>query len=273
MSNQQTVIMVPAKAVRQDLKTETNTIVYMPLATTENPGVVQIGNGLQITAKGLLSVDTEALARYIKIAKNGELIYPDDKNIINITIDKTDVDLGMVDNTADIDKPVSVLQQAALDKKLNKFAGVTYKDKILYVNSTGNIDYKNLKNFVTKWKGATVGSDTQEYDFTNLFVISGNTATSFIIDGSDDLKKSINDIVYNAKTGVLSFNRVNGSTDKIDLPLELIVTSGYYDASTKDLVLVLANGDSINIPLDDMLSPEAFEAFLPTVTKLRRSSL
>lgn len=41
-----------------------------------------------------------------------------------VTIDKGDVGLGNVDNTADINKPISTLQQAALDLKQDKYLTV-----------------------------------------------------------------------------------------------------------------------------------------------------
>lgn len=41
----------------------------------------------------------------------------------NINITKTNIGLGNVDNTSDVNKPVSTAQQAALDKKVNKVTG------------------------------------------------------------------------------------------------------------------------------------------------------
>ena len=41
----------------------------------------------------------------------------------NINITKTNIGLGNVDNTSDVNKPVSTAQQAALDKKVDKVAG------------------------------------------------------------------------------------------------------------------------------------------------------
>ena len=40
----------------------------------------------------------------------------------------------------------------------------------------------------------------------------------------------------------------------IDLPLELIVTSGYYDEINNELVLVLANSSDIRIPVGNLLT-------------------
>lgn len=43
----------------------------------------------------------------------------------NVTVTKGDVGLGSVDNTADMDKPVSTAQKAALDKKVDANAAIT----------------------------------------------------------------------------------------------------------------------------------------------------
>ena len=57
-------------------------------------------------------------------------------------------------------------------------------------------------------------------------------------------------VSYNAATGVLSFTAKNGSVRTVDLPLELLVESGYFDERNRDIVLVLANGAVIRIPFD-----------------------
>ena len=46
----------------------------------------------------------------------------------------------------------------------------------------------------------------------------------------------------------------DNTTKTVDLPLELLVESGYYDEATNELVLVLANASEIRIPVSDLLS-------------------
>ena len=60
------------------------------------------------------------------------------------------------------------------------------------------------------------------------------------------------DISYDQASGVLTFKTTKGQAIEVDLPLELIVSGGTYDEDTQDLVLRLANGDAILIPLDDV---------------------
>ena len=63
-------------------------------------------------------------------------------------------------------------------------------------------------------------------------------------------------IAYDSATGKLTFIAVDGSQESVDLPLELITSGGYYDDTegSEAVVLVLANGDEIRIPVDSMLS-------------------
>lgn len=254
MSNKQsTVIMVPRKAVRHDLKTETNTIVYMPLASKTNHGVVKIGDGLNIDNDGLLTLNKDEIT-ILQIAKNGEIIQPDENKVVNILMHKTDVGLGDVDNTSDKYKPVSIYQQQALDGKVDKFAGTQNINKAVTVDSKGYITYSPHRTFTTYNNDVVISSDTESYNFTELFSVSGDNTKNLIIDGSTQLKESFRSVSYNASSGVLTFERLNGSELNIDLPLELLIKSGYYDETTNELVLVLANGEELRIPITDLVN-------------------
>ena len=45
-----------------------------------------------------------------------------------------------------------------------------------------------------------------------------------------------------------------GSAQTIDLPIETMVVSGSYDADNKEIVLTLQNGQTIEIPVGDLIS-------------------
>ena len=62
------------------------------------------------------------------------------------------------------------------------------------------------------------------------------------------------DVSYVSATGILTFTRFDNTTVTVDLPLELIIESGYYDAVNNDIVLVLANASEIKIPAGDLLT-------------------
>lgn len=63
----------------------------------------------------------------------------------------------------------------------------------------------------------------------------------------------IKNVEYNSTTGVLIFTRHDNTTITVDLPVEEIVTRGYYDSLTQDLVLVLASGQEIRIPASGLI--------------------
>lgn len=65
---------------------------------------------------------------------------------------------------------------------------------------------------------------------------------------------ALTDVSYDPSTGILEFTRSNGEKTNIDLPLELLIQSGSYNSGTKKIVLVLANGDSIEIDVADLIS-------------------
>lgn len=65
---------------------------------------------------------------------------------------------------------------------------------------------------------------------------------------------ALTDVSYDPSTGILDFTRSNGEKITIDLPLELLIQSGSYNSGTKKIVLVLANGESIEIDVADLIS-------------------
>lgn len=65
--------------------------------------------------------------------------------------------------------------------------------------------------------------------------------------------EAISNVVYEPDTGIMTFEKENGTSFNIDLPLELLVDSGSYDATTKEILLELANGDIISIYVGDLV--------------------
>ena len=80
-----TIILVPQKPDKVALRTSSETVLYMPIASTKTPGIVRIGKGLKVDAEGLLSLD-EIESSDIKIAINGDVVTPDENRIVNIDL-------------------------------------------------------------------------------------------------------------------------------------------------------------------------------------------
>lgn len=252
-------VMVPSPTVESDLITETDYVVYIPLATKNTYGTVKIGNGLNID-DGVISFDP-AEVTIKSISKNGVLLIPDQYKHIDLRITASDVGLENVDNTSDMEKPVSDLQRIELDKKLDKHQNTNLSGKYLQVNSNGDIDFvKGLTSILIDaddWFNLSGGSTSEEvkelnfnYDFVVSFPDENKRSTVSL---SNRFKNSIYDVSYEASTGSLSFKQMNGETITVDLPLELLIKSGYYDELTKSIILVLANDEYISIPVEDLI--------------------
>ena len=79
--------------------------------------------------------------------------------------------------------------------------------------------------------------------------IDSNRFVNIVLDVISGVK-----LQYNSENGVISLlDKNNDILSSVDLPLELLVDSGYYDNETKSIVLVLANLDRINIPVEDLI--------------------
>lgn len=143
----QETVLVPVTAVQPDLVTQTDVVVYVPLASKNAHGIVKIGNGLNITNDGELWWDaSEAPIKYI--AKNGEDIVPDDNKRVNIVLNKIDVGLSSVDNTSDLDKPISNATQQAINNVKNDVDNLSNSIDTIEVNIT-NVDNKQNLDVIT----------------------------------------------------------------------------------------------------------------------------
>ena len=67
------------------------------------------------------------------------------------------------------------------------------------------------------------------------------------------LEKALYNVTIDVKTGILTFHTIDESTFTVDLPLELIVSDGYLNKDTNTIVLVLANGNTIDIPVENLI--------------------
>ena len=105
----------------------------------------------------------------------------------------------------------------------------------------------------------------QDGSVTEGKIYDGAVSTNKVADGNltevkmasgvkTKLNAALKGVTYNGTTGVWTFTDNAGNTITVDTDIERLVSSGYFDEDTEDIVLVLASGDEIPIPLDDMLS-------------------
>lgn len=145
------VLMIPVTTVQPDLVTQTDVVVYVPLASKEAHGIVKVGDGLSITQSGLLSFDDTVLT-------------PIKDDVVQLRVDLTDhvsdyenphrvtkaqVGLSNVDNTSDLHKPVSLATRQELDRLAGLISGAdvvvsyaSYKDLVDDFNNLSSAAYK-----------------------------------------------------------------------------------------------------------------------------------
>lgn len=102
-------------------------------------------------------------------------------------------------------------------------------------------------------KDADTLQEAKDYTYSKVEIDNKDTAIMNKVNNLENANM-FKDVSYNNVNGVLTFTRYDDTTKEIDLPLELLVESGYYDEVTNELVLVLANGSEIRIPVDDLLT-------------------
>ena len=68
------------------------------------------------------------------------------------------------------------------------------------------------------------------------------------------MNKTFKEVTYDSSTGVMSFKNLNNEVTNINLPLSLLISSASYDNDNKKIVLTLANNDTIDIPILDLVS-------------------
>lgn len=191
-STQSSYLMVPVKSVEADLLTELNQTIYVPLATKNTYGSVKIGDGLNID-NGVISFD-ESEVTILSISLNGEPLNIDEDKNVDIALTKNDVGLDQVDNTSDMDKPISTAQQAALNLKLDKRQSSADVGKVAYVNADGDIDFKNVDTIEVKLNDEVIDTDAGIFNFSNNFTITSIDGGRVDIDLSKEFKESVGKI-------------------------------------------------------------------------------
>ena len=135
----QDIILTAVEPEPTQLITTNEGVVHLPDATRTRKGVVKVGSGLNIES-GNISLD-ESYIKVNEIHLNGNKVEPDEQKRVFLEVDKTTVGLGNVDNTSDLNKPVSTATQTELNKKLDKQQSPALADKYLHVDANGNIDF------------------------------------------------------------------------------------------------------------------------------------
>ena len=105
--------------------------------------------------------------------------------------------------------------------------------------------------------GSKVDTDYLTANYYNNTTIDGKLLLKADLSYVNGFVKTL-EVAMDSSTYVLTFTCKDGtgttiSTQSIDLPLESVVVSGEYDSDTKSIILTLQNGNTITIPVSDLV--------------------
>lgn len=206
------------------------------------------------------------------------------------SVTKAQIGLGNVDNTSDLNKPISTAVQTALNSKAsntdltNHTGNVSNPHKV----TASQIGLGNVGNFKAVSTVVNQGlTDTEKSNArTNIGAGTYSKPSSGI--AKTDLESSVQTSLNKADTAIQSHQDISGkanvsesaysldltldnstykitanlknksgtilSTKTIDLPLESVVVDGSYDNSTKKITLTLTSGTEISFSIADLVS-------------------
>jgi hypothetical protein len=131
----------------------------VPKADKYNYGIIKLGDGFYIGEDGATHFDSSKI-KIEEIRKNGIKVEPVDK-VVNLTISKSDFDLDNVDNTSDLDKPVSNATREAINALDTKLTDNTenLNNKILTLSNTVTTNKSSADSEILRLEGLIKGKE------------------------------------------------------------------------------------------------------------------
>ena len=261
---EQEVIELNTAVVKTISKTDTNTIII---------GLTRIDNDVNIHA--VVNVSSNSYNLLKVVGSDGLEVNPEDIiNEIIFEINNTNSALrqaidDIVDNkiTAhntnseahqDIRNDIETAEQNANEYTDEEIIRVEQKvdTHIEDLNNPHGVTAEQVDTYtklVIDNKDANTLQEAKDYTYSKVEIDNKDTT---IMNKANNLENAnmFKDVNYNNINGVLTFTKYDNTTKEIDLPLELLVESGYYDEVANELVLVLANSSEIRIPVGNLLT-------------------
>lgn len=169
----------------------------------------------------------------------------EDLNTALTEVDNLDIDVSKAGTVA----TVTITNKEGTEKS------VEIEDGTDYVITQE--DYQEIANIVEQDISDDIPSKTSDLENDSGFIDKTvNNLTNYTLKTSTG---SLIDLEINSSTYVitLSLKDVDGnviSTDNIDLPLESVVVGGRYDSLNEKIVLILENGNTVDIPVGDLVA-------------------
>ena len=248
-----------------------------------SPFLVDLGNNI-IKRYNPKPITKKIINGSIKPAINSEPVTPSDKEQMQQAIQNNIVRINELDDTK-VDKieGKGLSTNDYTDEEKTKLASLENYDDTeikadildLQTNKADKNEIPTTLAELTDDSTHRLVSDTEKTTWNNKSDFSGNyNDLTNKPDLSGFITKEVNDLIYytlktntgslidleiNSSTYVitLSLKDIDGnviSTDTIDLPLESVVVSGSFDSVNKKIVLTLQNGNTVDIPVGDLVA-------------------
>lgn len=217
-----------------------------------------------INSDNILEENTRALLAEETISMSLHKHISDKTNPHNVT--KEQLEIGNIDNTSDIDKPVSTAQQNALDSALS-----THN-----TSESSHSDIRLLISGLTKRLNALADSDDTTLDQlseivayikNNKSLIDGITTSKVnVSDIIDDLNSSATDKVLSSKQGMILKGLITDLTalvgNKVDKVSGKGLSTNDYTTSEKNKLNGIATGAEVNVQPDWNVTDPTSNAFI-----------
>ena len=215
--------------------------------TKEKIGNLTLQGGIPAYVKQFIDDHNQDESAHQYIQDNLSTHISDTSNPHSVT--RAQVGLGNVDNTADLDKPISTATQTALD---GKQATISDLETIRSGAALGT-------TAVQPGDLATVATTGDYGDLTNKPTIPSQASDVHALPDTTKYGASL-DLDINSSTYVVTAQLKDqdgnalGTAQTIDLPLESVVVNGSYDSATKKVVLTLQNGSTVEFSVADLVA-------------------
>lgn len=135
---------------------------------------------------------------------------------------------------------VEQIESAIAELDASKQDNLVSGENIKTINNTsllgsGNIDLDDITDFITK-----------EVNNLTYYTLANKTGNK--------IELELNTTNYVMTITLKNEFGTTISTSTIDLPLESVIVNGSYDSTNKQIILYLQNGNTINIPVGDLIS-------------------
>lgn len=188
---------------------------------------------------------------------------------------KEQIELGNVDNTSDIDKPVSTAQQNALDSTMS-----THN-----ISNSSHSDIRLLISELTTRLNTLADSDDTTLDQlseivayikNNKSLIDGITTSKInVSDIIDDLTTNSGEKVLSAKQGTVLKGLITDLTEIVENKVDKVsgkeLSTNDYTTSEKNKLGGIASGAEVNVQSDWNVTDIASDAFIKKQTNLYAS--